>query len=1098
MAKFNDLPPEIILDISDWIRSDRPADDYYWFRSLAALVKVNRKCHEILNPVLFRSGLNSALRWAVQSNDVHLLKLALHFAGPNRCAAIAERQKISEDGRTSQQPQLLWNGSMTSWQQIRNAHGQGFFDWRLSQPDIATVRDSGFTASLLHLAAASGAQAEIINLLLDNGAEMNATSQHLCTCFPLQQHLSFRLDNYYFMIVRHPREELRVHQRYQTQNPVPQWRPLHHAICSGNSAVSLLLLQGGAPLVTADGGFSVSTLECATAHGRVEVVRAIIERQHRQNAPDQQTSNSSPVHIGHELQFTAMHYLALCRDFEAAKSIAKLLQEIGLSLDEPASSPSRSWRRRRLNGSPLSLALYLGNFVAAKALLHVGANPHTDSSNVDHLNLLSLALSAPYSTWTRERQNREFWEKDRNDLVKQALQAGVDPNSREPSPLMLTIRNRYVAELKTLIEHGKIDLEKLGSSTGHMTALMYAAKNADPLLVETLLAAGVNVNIRSESSYTATSVAVSTQVTSFSQHNSEARLATLRLLLEHGAEFGPPTCDLPTSAPLSQIISAVMDTTHKEVQRASNGAYFDYFVEHCTEANLAVDTFRQAVVYAVDVICQHAKSREPNLSVCQKLSNLGTRLGYILDDDSADRIVSQLCSEIESGGVAFLEVLNMFSTSEDALLTTTSGVMTPEALLVLQLLICRDTKNQILRELVTGNYNIGMARIKFLHGASLLHLACLSTQAAPKRLIRCLLSLSDDWDFNAFTACRQTPLMVLVQSSSPGRIESVRLLLEHGADPYLRGSDLMPGSGPSDTTNILQPKEGQQPAKFVIDKIASFQEQLVPEYPGLSAFEYAILSGRVRVVKEFIKHRAPAEKDLQHLRSDSARYLAAACKYQPYDLLLLLIELGLSPSQIPHSAPCILSDILSHMQAMLASRFDQYRVEDVRPFLSRLGKHLGTMALLIQHGVDVNRPLPDKACDGKVDPDLKSSEETFATRLQKEISEGGANGVLQCILQKAFSVEDDPAAARGQRLISCKLDTASLSRWFDEPDPVSFAAVAWVCKTLHGVPMPFEETTTTKGTGGANDQETTTTPSGWQQTLAAVMKLNSERESLEV
>ncbi|KAK3994455.1 hypothetical protein QBC44DRAFT_379492 [Cladorrhinum sp. PSN332] len=909
---FDDLPADILLVISDWIRECYRGEHHYynpdyhrrdgsnhraWFDDLVPLVKVNRKCNQVFTPVLFRAGLSKAVRWAVQSNDVHVLELALRFAHPKAPNPLTTVQRRFENS-TEEYP-LLSRGKLIPWWKVVGFESE-IHDWRLHD----RYGREDWSVTLLAIACASNSK-EVVEFLLDGkGVDINAESQRFCNCVSLLQQLSFRRDqisNYNLRVSNNIRESL-----YGGQPP--RWFPLHHSICGGNPAISILLLQRNASLrVTPDEDIAISALDCAVAHGQVEVVRFILER--RSPAEHQVLHPPNPYRD----RFSPAHYLALCHDRNAVLCIAKLLQGhgFGLGFSRTTSFLFFDYPHDRMDGSPLSIACFLGNFTAAKALLDAGASPHTDSRGPAYWNAIKLGLSAPFLNWTKERQTKKAWEEARAEFLVQAIRAGVQVNTWFPlSPLSIVIHNQFDAELKILIEEGNVNLD-VQFADSH-TPFTYLAWKARLTFLEMLLA----------------SISGAAFFTVYRQINKvpgplqiERYLATLRIVLDHGAIFGLP--------------------------------------------------------------------------------------------------------------------------------------------------------------IVPTNCNAGLARFPLLYESSLLHIACLqSNKVPPRHLLQALITLSDDWDFNAMTSSSLTPLMAVVRKITSGTVGAVRLLLSRGADPYLSSNNTAQTPAPTETAAPLQPQDpGSESSSdevlvplFLTKRISKCLHRLTPQHSNLSAFEHAILNGQTQAVKEFLKHKFPSDDDLERLGSEPARYLLAASSFETYDLLVLLLQLGLDPNLIG-SETCVLSQIFSGMQAMLndirAFCLDARRI---RQLFSRVGKALGAMVALIQHGANVNKFHLD---------------DSFATILRKQLSERRAT-ILQCILERTFSVEEDPTG-EGRQIVRCHVEDTTA--WFWEHD-VSSSAVDWVCQCLQGVAMPFEDSTSIWQ--GLDESGNHTAISNWQQILDAVMELKKE------
>jgi uncharacterized protein len=133
-----------------------------------------------------------------------------------------------------------------------------------------------------------------------------------------------------------------------------------------------------------------------------------------------------------------------------------------------------------LRVTPLSLACTNGNAALVEHLLNAAANPNTPIATGE------TPLMTCASTGTTE-------------AVRLLIARGADVNAKEPSQnqtaLMWAAAERHPDEVRTLIEH-RADLQ--ARTRKGFTALHFAAREGDLESTRLLLAAGVDINIRSQ------------------------------------------------------------------------------------------------------------------------------------------------------------------------------------------------------------------------------------------------------------------------------------------------------------------------------------------------------------------------------------------------------------------------------------------------------------------------------------------------------------------------------------------------------------------------------------------------------------------------
>jgi ankyrin repeat protein len=163
---------------------------------------------------------------------------------------------------------------------------------------------------------------------------------------------------------------------------------------------------------------------------------------------------------------TALLWAAHWNDVETADLLIRAGADVNLAND--------------LRITPLSLACTNGNAVLVERLLKAGANPHTAIATGE-TPLMTCASAGS------------------TDAVRLLIGRGADVNAREPlqnqTALMWAAAERHPDVVRTLVEH-KADLQ--ARTRKGFTALHFAAREGDLESARVLLAAGVNVDIRSQ------------------------------------------------------------------------------------------------------------------------------------------------------------------------------------------------------------------------------------------------------------------------------------------------------------------------------------------------------------------------------------------------------------------------------------------------------------------------------------------------------------------------------------------------------------------------------------------------------------------------
>lgn len=311
------LPPEIIVLIADHCDSATKFRFLLSSRSMCALVK----------PVLYRNNArqdkSSALLWAAEHGVLSTVQFALangakpDAIGPNEPESPADLQASFSSG------------------------------------DEFGPEEEYCYGTALHMAALEGHD-DVISVLLDAGADIDALSLHLCDCEYLSNHILNMFDDAYDF--------------------VPRWRPLHYAVCNGHaSTAALLLARGASPIVSyapmAEPNYGLSILHSIAASGATPVLERLLQDS-RHNPSLLRGIDINAIDYNSN---TVMHYATANRDAASAAETVLLLRDLATALSTQLQLEVENHDRRE-GYTPLLLAVELANHPVADALLDLGAD----------------------------------------------------------------------------------------------------------------------------------------------------------------------------------------------------------------------------------------------------------------------------------------------------------------------------------------------------------------------------------------------------------------------------------------------------------------------------------------------------------------------------------------------------------------------------------------------------------------------------------------------------------------------------------------------------------------------------------------------------
>ncbi len=315
--------------------------------------------------------------------------------------------------------------------------------------------------------AARHGQRHIVGWLLNHGADINAPASKYCECR---------------YVCSDPQNVISTY-------PMPGWRPLHTAMCHGHTQVAELLLFCGASIhnVSANENIVVPALHGAASHCLVPLIKTL--------ALDADLDVNETDSFGN----TALHYACLSWVWNAAP-VRKLLA-LGAEIDA-------------LNNdgfTPLLYACRKGNFTAALALVHAGANPEPHAGWIPGFTDVRplYYCTRRYRRFTPQPVNKEIaaWESNQIMLLRALIEAGADMEARfnrvwrqKVTSLMLAARHGMARAVRVLCESGAV---VNAADDKDRTALYVACESPDTdvtkemtaEIVEVLLTHGARIDM---------------------------------------------------------------------------------------------------------------------------------------------------------------------------------------------------------------------------------------------------------------------------------------------------------------------------------------------------------------------------------------------------------------------------------------------------------------------------------------------------------------------------------------------------------------------------------------------------------------------------
>ncbi|KAF5026531.1 hypothetical protein F66182_1391 [Fusarium sp. NRRL 66182] len=445
MPSLDRLPNEVLHSIASFLHKKY---------DLAALSRVNRHCYDIASPILWkreaRSDRPGALHWAVEHEDIRLLRRALEAGVSPSRLAYTHRPKPRIDQR-----HRWWDFHSTYYDNR---------DWELSDTESVDL-DSSYVLhdtcgcfesgcddgifsdcrwEAIHVAASKG-RIDMVEVLLDAGASIEAPSWGVCLCRP---HLP--IDAF--------TESQAVDEEELEDLHGGNWTPLHVAICHGEYETAKFLLERGASTVIYQGidfeldpnawgddevardssRFRLTAMHHAAKHNMLDLLRLLVEEKYQEDVnvegPFMGTPLLQATWYGH--WDTVVPYLIE----HGAKINARLIET-------------------RL--TPLMMACFSRRFDDAAKLIDLGADVTTLS--VHRFSILHLILGP------RQLRPEDFFDPSgpppepqnkitEAEIIEKFIARGFDVNAREAllgmTPLMVASASCNTDAMQALLDGG--------------------------------------------------------------------------------------------------------------------------------------------------------------------------------------------------------------------------------------------------------------------------------------------------------------------------------------------------------------------------------------------------------------------------------------------------------------------------------------------------------------------------------------------------------------------------------------------------------------------------------------------------------------------
>ncbi|XP_022247672.1 ankyrin repeat domain-containing protein 17-like isoform X2 [Limulus polyphemus] len=368
-----------------------------------------------------------------------------------------------------------------------------------------SVEDRGLKDTTPLMEAASAGHVDIVKLLLDHSADVNAQTNQGNT--PLMYACAGGHEEVVRVLLESGANVEDHNENGHT--------PLMEAASAGHVGVAKILVEHGASINTHSNEFKESALTLACYKGHLEMVRFLLEA-----GADQEHKTDE------------MHTALMEASMDGHVEVAKLLLDSGAQVNMPADSFE----------SPLTLAACGGHVELATLLLERGANieevndegytPLMEAAREGHEEMVALLLSqgADINAQTEETQETALTLACCGGFLEVAeflIKAGADIELGASTPLMEAAQEGHLELVRYLINAGANVNAQTGTGD---TALTYACENGHTDVADLLLQAGAELEHESEGGRTPLMKAARA-----------GRLCTVRFLITKGVNVNKQT-----------------------------------------------------------------------------------------------------------------------------------------------------------------------------------------------------------------------------------------------------------------------------------------------------------------------------------------------------------------------------------------------------------------------------------------------------------------------------------------------------------------------------------------------------------------------------
>ncbi|KAH7035564.1 ankyrin repeat-containing domain protein [Microdochium trichocladiopsis] len=480
MAHFSNLSAELILLIAELLED----------RSLLSFSHTNRRHYALADPLRYKreaaSETSTFLLWAARHGRSSVVqKLIEHGVNVNlqdtsgiqppkvRLAAQYTYSDACSPLRAREIPESPLEGPRTvdEFEDPSDTEDERG-DWEYSVGTVTTKTKW----SALHLAAAYG-HGDIVDLLLDNGADIEAEAFGLCTCG--QRSKSSR---YIFLF----------------PDPDPTWSALHIAICQGQDHVACRLMQRGASLVAKTGpqGHTGSLVLRSGSSGTADPDVDGDETQSAPTSPGLLTDvaegdSAQAIQAGflsNWADFTALHYAAAYGSLAMIRKIQEALPDDVNTPDAAGQTPlAYAYKLGRIDDvvtylvgegaeidclagptdTPLILSCQSRHFLDVVKLIQLGARAQQRIRSVNltplHLCCMKPRLNTDLCAderpcWPRPKTIEDaFLEQHQIEAVQALLGAGAKVDARDMcqrTPLVYAAQYATLPIVQLLLDAG--------------------------------------------------------------------------------------------------------------------------------------------------------------------------------------------------------------------------------------------------------------------------------------------------------------------------------------------------------------------------------------------------------------------------------------------------------------------------------------------------------------------------------------------------------------------------------------------------------------------------------------------------------------------